>query len=227
MSINSLVKGIVSPWYFALLFTGFGMAQISRQYLEGLRIKVNGQITKQAFLDIATRVYSSLLNLDLKHSVQGTRTHVFSTNKAKKSVEKNFSLIVTSIIPTLTEFGITSGLLLWMYGPSYFAIFVVSIYSYVEFTKRVANKRKEFIEKQNESDKIGDLMINETMQNFLLVKSSSGEDYEKSRYYSLINKYMTNFSDSQTVLAKLNLGRFTLIQARRLSRLLRCQCRCS
>lgn len=89
----------------------------------------------------------------------GTRTHVFSTNKAKKAIEKNFSLIVSNIIPTAMEFAITASVLLVFYGPQYFITFVASIYAYVEFTKRTANKRKVHIERQNESDKIGDLLV--------------------------------------------------------------------
>lgn len=84
---------------------------------------------------------------------------MFSTNKAKKSIEKNFSLIVTNIIPTLAEFGITAGVLFWLFGPEYFIIFVSSIYAYIEYTKRAALKRKVHIEKQNDTDKLGDLMV--------------------------------------------------------------------
>lgn len=113
---------------------------------------------------------------------------------------------MTTIIPSLVEFGVTGVLLLWMYGPSYFFLFSGSIWAYTYYTKEVANKRKEHIQQQNESDKVGDLMINESMQNFLLVKSSSAENFEKARYYSLMMKYMNSYTDSQTVLARLNLG---------------------
>lgn len=84
---------------------------------------------------------------------------MFSSNKAKKAVEKNFSLIVSNIIPTLMEFAITSGVLLAFFGPKYFFTFIASIYAYIEFTKRIASKRKGHIEKQNENDKIGDMMV--------------------------------------------------------------------
>ena len=84
---------------------------------------------------------------------------MFSTNKAKKAIEKNFSLIVSNIIPTLMEFAVTSGVLLFLFGPQYFVIFVASIFTYIKYTKRTANKRKVHIERQNESDKIGDLLV--------------------------------------------------------------------
>lgn len=64
-AMNSLVAGAATPLYLAALFSTFGFSQILRTYMEGSRIIINGQITRLAFLDISTRVYESLLNLDL------------------------------------------------------------------------------------------------------------------------------------------------------------------
>ena len=57
--------------------------------------------------------------------------------------------------------------------------------------------------------------VNESMQNMMLVKASSAEDFEKTKYNSLMTKYMNSYSDSQNVLANLNLGIASFMKARR------------
>lgn len=44
------------------------------------------------------------------------------------------------------------------------------------------------------------------MQNIMLVKSNTAEEYEKIRYNNLMMRYMNNYSESQTILARMNLG---------------------
>lgn len=65
LSLNTLVKGGATPLSLAAMFFTFGFSQVARTYFDGRRIKVNGQITRLAFLDISAKVYESLLNLDL------------------------------------------------------------------------------------------------------------------------------------------------------------------
>lgn len=110
--------------------------------------------------------------MDWVKTLGGTRTHIFSTSKAKKALEKNFSMISTKVIPILTEFSLISGILLSFYGVEYFIIFGSTICklsvprvksktqgAYVWFTKKTALMRKKFITSQHQYDKIGDFMV--------------------------------------------------------------------
>lgn len=95
--------------------------------------------------------------MDWIKTLGGTRTHIFSTSKAKKALEKNFSLISTKVIPITIEFSLISGILLGFYGVEYFLIFGSTIgkklpvtltnlsATYVWFTKKTALMRKKFI----------------------------------------------------------------------------------
>lgn len=65
LATNALVAATASPLYLGMLFGAFGMSQVLRTYIDGSRIRINGQITKFAFLDVSTRVFESLLSLDL------------------------------------------------------------------------------------------------------------------------------------------------------------------
>ena len=112
---------------------------VGHTYSQGRRIILNSSITRLVFLETSAKVFDRLLRMDWwvdhvlvvyfdrKKTLDGTRTHIFSTTKAKKALERNFGLISMNVIPIMVEFCLTSGILLFFYGPQYFIIFTSTV----------------------------------------------------------------------------------------------------
>lgn len=64
-ALNLVVSASISPSSLATLFGAYWSSQILKTFFEGKRITINSQITRLAYMDMAMRIYSSLLNLDL------------------------------------------------------------------------------------------------------------------------------------------------------------------
>jgi hypothetical protein len=70
--LNCLAAGS-GLWYCSLVFTLYGLTEVTRTYFNGRRIVANSGIVKLAIMETSQKVFKALLNTDYNELTSGTR----------------------------------------------------------------------------------------------------------------------------------------------------------
>lgn len=63
--LNALAAHTATPFSVIGIMSGVAFVKILREYLDGKRIIINGQVTKHVYIETTVRIYETLMNLDL------------------------------------------------------------------------------------------------------------------------------------------------------------------
>ena len=88
---------------------------------------------------MSLQTYEHLLKLDINYHLGGTKTSLFSIQKAKKGIESNLRFMTNMVIPSALEITIGSVLLFTQAGPQFVGVFISSVVAFLLFT-RTASK---------------------------------------------------------------------------------------
>ena len=136
---------------------------------------------------------------------------MFSAHKAQKSIERNFTIITTQMIPISTEMMISTAMLFYLYGPLFSGIYIVNNVVYYKYTIEKTQLRKKYIYGQHATDKKGDAVISEALQNYFVVKNFLAEDFQGQKYRSVMTSYTESFGGRQRTLDQINLGQKSIL----------------
>lgn len=201
---QQLVMGIAVP---VVLVIAYGLANIFESGFQQLRDILFARVGQHAVRTLAFETFTHLHRLSLRYHLQ-RRTGGLSRviERGTKGIETIVRFTMLNTAPTLIEFVIVGGIFLWMFGVSYLAAVVVTIWLYIWFTIRASNWRIGIRRQMNESDTEANSKAIDSLLNFETVKYFGNEKMEAGRFDESMAGYEKAATNIWTSLGVLNFG---------------------
>jgi len=206
-----LILGISIPVMFVI---AFGVGNIVDAGFQQLRDVLFASVGQNAVRKLAEQTFIHLHKLSLRFHLQ-RRTGGLSRviERGTKGIETIVRFTMLNTAPTLVEFIIVGGIFLFMFGFSYFAVLVVTIWLYLWFTIKASNWRISIRRDMNESDTDANSKAIDSLLNFETVKYFGNEKMETQRFDASMAKYERSAIRIWTSLGFLNFGQALIFYA--------------
>ncbi|HSI40349.1 MAG TPA: ABC transporter ATP-binding protein/permease [Xanthobacteraceae bacterium] len=180
------------------------------QWRDGLFAKVASHAVRQ----LANATFRHMHTLSLRFHLErktGGLTRVLE--RAREGIETVVRMIVLHLAPTVLEFALVIGVLLWQFDWRYALVTLAMIGGYTLFTFALTEWRMSIRRAMNESDTDANAKAVDSLLNYETVKYFCAEQREAARYDVAMARYERATVHTYTSLAWLNAGQaviFTL-----------------
>jgi len=172
-------------WFLApvaLVFV-YGALRLANVLFGEIRDTLFGRVTERAMRRIAHQVFVHLHQLDLDyHSNRKTGGVSRDIERGVSGVSFLLRFMVFSILPALIEILLVVGILLFQYGWAFGLTTLIAIITYIAFSVKITNWRKEFLREANTADSASNSRAIDSLLNYETVKYYTNEGYEANRY---------------------------------------------
>jgi ABC-type transport system involved in Fe-S cluster assembly fused permease/ATPase subunit len=131
--------------------------------------------------------------------------------RGTKGIDFLLSYVLFSVLPTLLEIALVSGILWYMFDWRFMAVTLTTVAGYVWFTFAITEWRIKFRRAMNESDSEASTKAIDSLLNFETVKYFGNEEHEARRFDGALRVYEKAAVKSETSLAFLNVGQTAII----------------
>lgn len=195
-----------------MLLLGYGALRMSSSLFNELRDAIFARVRHGAMTKVSKRVLSHLHSLSLRfHLDRKTGAITRDIDRGTRAVSSLLNYLVFSILPTLIEIAMITGILLWQYDIWFTIITFVSVGMYMIFTFKITEWRMQFRIKMNETDSHANTLAVDSLINYETVKYFGNEDYENQRYSDTMSQWEDAAVKSQTTMSALNVGQTIII----------------
>jgi ABC-type multidrug transport system fused ATPase/permease subunit len=165
------------------LLLAYGVARFANALLGEIRDTLFGRVTERAMRRVGLRVFEHLHALDLAFHLN-RRTGGLSRDIERGTSGISFLMrfLVFNIVPTFLELFLVMGILWQQYRFEFALIVLVSVVSYVWFSKITTDWRTQFIREANQADSKSNSRAVDSLLNFETVKYFANERYEAKLY---------------------------------------------
>jgi ATP-binding cassette subfamily B protein len=211
VSTDQLGWLVAIPVWLTLAY-GFArivMAAIT-QWRDGLFAKVAVHAVRRLALETFQHMHALSLRFHLERKTGGL-TRVLE--RSRNGIETIVRMTVLNLAPTILEFIMVVGVLLWVFDWRYVLVTVAMIIGYTVFTFMLTEWRMGIRAAMNESDTDANAKAVDSLLNYETVKYFGAEGWEAERYDRSMAKYERATTHTYTSLAWLNAGQaviFTL-----------------
>src|SRR5690606_38661283 len=141
------------------------------------------RVSHGAVRSIAARLFEHLFALSLRfHLERQTGGLSRDMERGTKAVGFVLNFMVFSIVPTLLEIGLVTGVLLWRYDWTFAVATLGTIAVYILYTLGVTERRMVYRRTMNTLDSQANSRAIDAMLNSETVKYFGNEGYEVGRY---------------------------------------------
>ena len=204
------IEGLMAIPLAALI--GYGAARLGAMLLREIRDALFAKVGQRAGRRLALAVYEHLFALSLRyHLNRRTGELARAIDRGVKGLSYLLRSVVFNIGPTILEFVLVIGLLLWRYPPIYALITFVTIIAYAVFTVVTTNWRTVIRREMNIRDNEFNAAAVDGLINYEVVKTFANEGFESRRLDGSLEAYERAAVRSETSLAVLNGGQATII----------------
>ena len=196
---------LVGAPLLATLF--YGLARIAMTLLVQLREGMFAKVAMYAVRKLALNTFEHMHHLSLRYHLErktGGLTRVLE--RGRVGIENITRLTLMTFVPTLVEFALVLGVLLFEFDWRYAAAVGVMIALYLLFTVRATDWRIQIRRAMNESDSDANTKAIDSLLNYETVKYFGAEQHEARRFDKSMAIYEQASVDSYTSLAVLNTG---------------------
>lgn len=204
--VNELASNHPNFLYAGEIFLAFAIAKTSVTALQEYRNVLFNKVLQNAVKDVSSRLFWHLHAMDYQYHLQSTKSTLFAVGRAVNGVENFLKLSVGTVVPTLVEIGLVSGVLLGCCGWQYLAVLGATMSIYSSYSYRYSFKRQVYLKEMRRKSKAVDFVINESFTNFDTVKSFTNEQLESDRYTHYHTQQLAAAHMTQVSLSKLNTG---------------------
>jgi ATP-binding cassette, subfamily B, heavy metal transporter len=200
----ALILGLAVP---LLLVLAYALGNIIDAGFQQLRDVFFARVGQHAVRQLAHRTFQHLHRLSLRFHLS-RRTGGLSRviERGTKGIETIVRFTMLNTAPTMVEFVIVGTIFLFMFGVSYFAVLVVTIWLYLWFTIKASNWRIAIRRDMNESDTDANSKAVDSLLNFETVKYFGNEKLEAERFDRSMAQYEHAAIRIWTSLGVLNFG---------------------
>jgi ATP-binding cassette, subfamily B, heavy metal transporter len=200
----ALIMGLSLP---IVLVLAYGIGQIIDQGFQQLRDILFASVGQNAVRQLAFRTFNHMHRLSLRfHLARRTGGLSRVIERGTKGIETIVRFTMLNTAPTLVEFVIVGAIFLWMFGFSYLAVLVATIWLYIWFTVRASNWRIAIRRDMNASDTDANAKAIDSLLNFETVKYFGNEKLEAERFDAAMAGYERSATRIWTSLGVLNFG---------------------
>ena len=204
------VENVVAIPLAALL--AYGAFRLGVSLFTEARNAVFAKVGQRAGRDLALHVYTHLFGLSLRyHLERRTGELARGIDRGVKGLSFLLQSVVFSLLPTILEFIVVVGILLWRYSFTYGLVVFVTIIVYGVFTVVTTNWRNEIRRTMNAADNQFNAAAVDGLINYEVVKAFANEGLEERRLDRALHSYQDAAVRSETSLAVLNAGQAGII----------------
>jgi ABC-type transport system involved in Fe-S cluster assembly fused permease/ATPase subunit len=192
----------------------YGLTRVAMSLLVQLREGMFAKVALHAVRKLALRTFEHMHQLSLRFHLErktGGLTRVLE--RGRTGIENITRMTLMTFVPTLVEFALVVGVLLYEFDWRYAGVVVAMIALYLTFTVRATDWRIQIRRSMNESDTEANSKAIDSLLNYETVKYFGAEQREARRYDKAVALYEQASIKSYSSLAVLNSGQaviFTL-----------------
>ncbi len=207
----SLNRNLTHTLPLTLIFS-YGLARLLSAAFNEIRDGIFALVAQQAVRDIGLKVFEHLHHLGLRfHLDRQTGGLSRAIDRGTKGIEGLLQFLTFSIVPTIVEIFMVSGLLWVIYDYRYALLTLVTMTSYIVFTLVITEWRIRFVKAMNETDNEASSRAVDSLLNFETVKYFNNERHEAERYDHALKGYQKAATKNKISLAYLNIGQALII----------------
>jgi ABC-type transport system involved in Fe-S cluster assembly fused permease/ATPase subunit len=192
----------------------YGLTRIGMSLLVQVREGMFAKVALHAVRKLALKTFEHMHQLSLRFHLErktGGLTRVLE--RGRTGIENITRMTLMTFVPTLVEFALVVGVLLYEFDWRYATVVVGMIALYLLFTVRATDWRIQIRRSMNESDTEANTKAIDSLLNYETVKYFGAEAREARRYDKAVARYEQASIKSYSSLAVLNSGQaviFTL-----------------
>ncbi|MFD2181219.1 ABCB family ABC transporter ATP-binding protein/permease [Rhodoplanes azumiensis] len=189
------------------LTVAYGGSRILMAVLTQARDGVFAKVAMHAVRRLAILTFEHMHKLSLRFHLErktGGLTRVLE--RGRNGIETIVRMVLLQLVPTIVEFGLIVGVLLWQFDWRYVVTIVVTVVAYMAYTYVATEWRIGIRRKMNDSDTEANTKAIDSLLNYETVKYFSAEAREAQRYDRSMARYEEASVKAYTSLAVLNAG---------------------
>ncbi|MGL4445322.1 MAG: ABCB family ABC transporter ATP-binding protein/permease [Alsobacter sp.] len=192
----------------------YGVARAVMALLTQWRDAMFAAVGMHAVRRLALEVFEHMHRLSLRFHLEkktGGLTRVLE--RGRNGIETIVRMTMLTGFPTIVEFLMILGVLLWQFDWRYAAVTVAMIVAYMVYTTKATEWRIGIRRRMNESDTDANTKAVDSLLNYETVKYFGAEERETSRYDRSMERFETASVKAYTSLAILNAGQAVIFTA--------------
>jgi ATP-binding cassette subfamily B protein len=194
------------------LLLAYGFIRLCNVLLGEIRDTLFGRVTERAMRRIGLKVFEHLHALDLEfHLSRRTGGLSRDIERGTSGISFLMRFLIFNIVPTFLELFLVMGILWQQYRFEFALIVLVSVVSYIWFSKTITDWRTQFIREANNADNRSNTRAIDSLLNFETVKYFTNENYEAALYDQELDKWEQAKRKNRLTLFALNGGQALII----------------
>jgi ATP-binding cassette subfamily B protein len=196
------------------LTLAYGAMRVLMAALTQMRDGLFAKVAMHAVRRLAYRTFVHMHELSLRFHLErktGGLTRVLE--RGRNGIETIVRMVILQLAPTIIEFALIVGVLIWQFDWRYVAVILATVVLYMVYTYLATEWRIGIRRKMNDSDTDANVKAIDSLLNYETVKYFSAEEREATRYDRSMARYEDASVKAYTSLAVLNAGQaiiFTL-----------------
>ncbi len=187
------------------LLAAYGALRLSSTVFNELRDVVFVKVAQRAMRRVALEVFHHLHALSLRfHLERQTGGLTRDIERGTRSISTLLNFMIFSVLPTLLEIALVTGLLIAKFDVWFGVIAVAAIVLYVAITFVISEWRTHHRRAMNEMDSKANTRAIDSLLNYETVKYFGNESWEASRYDENLRRYEKTVVKSEASLGLLN-----------------------
>ena len=194
------------------LLIAYGASRISVTLFTELRQVVFARVMARVSRRVTLQVFRHLHALSLRfHLARRTGGVARDVERGGSAISDLLDWTLYTILPTIIEVGLVTGVLVWQYDWGFAGITLVTLAAYMVFTFSITEWRTRFYRASVEADTRANERAVDSLLNYETVKYFGNEEHEARRYDENLIHLENASVKSRKTLAVLNLGQSAIV----------------
>lgn len=194
------------------LLLAYGAARVGMTFFAEVRQIVFARVMARVSRRVTLQVFRHLHALSLRfHLARRTGGVARDIERGGSAIADLLDWMIYTILPTLFEITLVTGVLVWMYDWGFAAITLITLAAYMVFTFMVTEWRTRYYRAAVEADTRANERAVDSLLNYETVKYFGNEEHEARRYDISLQEREEAQVMSRKTLGLLNLGQVTIV----------------
>jgi len=199
-----VVLGLAAPITLSL---AYGATRVLMALITQARDGMFAKVAMHAVRRLAVLTFEHMHKLSLRfHLERKTGGLARILDRGRLGIETLSRMVILQLLPTIVEFALVVGVLLYVFDWRYVAVIVATIAVYTTYTYYATEWRIGIRRRMNDSDTDANTKAIDSLLNYETVKYFNAESRESARYDRSMDRYEDASVESYTSLAVLNAG---------------------
>ncbi len=194
------------------LLLAYGASRVGMTLFAEVRQIVFARVMARVSRRVTLQVFRHLHALSLRfHLARRTGGVARDIERGGSAISDLLDWMIYTILPTLFEIALVTGVLVWMYDWGFAAIVIATLIAYMAFTFMITEWRTRYYRAAVEADTRANERAVDSLLNYETVKYFGNEEHEAKRYDQSLQHREEAQVMSRKTLGLLNLGQVTIV----------------